>query len=72
MSRAIELFNMNIKCERCGNEMRPVLFEEEETVVQNGNMYKTGRKRTAVSHLECTVCGKKAAIDDSFDGNWHY
>lgn len=33
---------------------------------------KTGRKRTACSHLVCEYCGKTYPVDDTFDGEWRY
>lgn len=68
MIKAKQLIDLDIKCERCGNKMYPVLFEEKE--FKKGVF--TGKKRTAVSHLECRICGKKEVVDDSFDGDWHY
>lgn len=59
------------KCSKCGNDLYPVWFEEHETKVVHGSLIHTGRKRTACSHLECTVCFKKECVDDTFDGKWH-
>lgn len=56
-------------CE-CGGELAPVWFEEEEHVVRDGNMYRTGRKRTACSHLVCIECFKNYCVDGTFDGPW--
>lgn len=56
------------ECECCGGEVTRVMFLEDE---YDKYHHKTGRKRWACSHLECKVCGKKYAIDDSFDGPWH-
>lgn len=54
----------------CGGTLHPVYFTEEETVVSHGIMYKTGRKRRAVSHLVCEDCLRNYCVDDSFDGPW--
>ena len=51
----------------CGSSMLPVYFTEHERNSMNG---KTGRVRSACSHLECDNCGKKVCIDDSFDEPW--
>ena len=59
------------KCSRCGSDLKPIWFTEEETKFAYGYMYKTGRKRMAVSHLECPDCFNVECVDDSFDGNWH-
>ena len=58
------------ECPHCGNQMAPVYFTEEETKIKNGVLYKTGRKRRAVSHIECPICFKKECVDDTFDGPW--
>lgn len=59
-------------CPKCGGTMFPVTFTEEETEITfSGTMYKTGRKRTAVSHFECPNCWTKECVDDSFCGPWH-
>lgn len=51
--------------------MLPVWFtEEEEIITHNGCRYKTGRKRIALSHLECPDCFTVECVDDSFDGQW--
>jgi len=57
-------------CSRCGGSLSPVYFIEEEEVYERGYSYKTGRKRTAVSHLTCTSCLKDECIDGSFDDSW--
>ena len=59
------------KCSSCGSSLQPVWFEEEERKVVHGSLIATGRKRTACSHLECPVCLKKEAVDDTFDGEWY-
>lgn len=51
---------------KCGTNMLPVWFTEEEYKVNGGYMYKTGRKRRNVSHFECPHCFKKECVDDSF------
>ena len=61
----------DIKCYKCGSKMLPVWFtEEEEAVTRDGCRYKTGRKRIALSHLECPDCFTVECVDDSFDGQW--
>ena len=60
----------NIKCPKCGSIMIPVWFIEEEEKVVCGRRYKTGRKRMAVSHLECHNCFTKECVDESFDKPW--
>jgi hypothetical protein len=54
----------------CGVRMTPVWFNDEEYKLYQGRRYKTGRKRKALSHFECIICGNKEAVDDSFDGEW--
>lgn len=58
-------------CE-CGRSLRPMWFTEEETKVESGRMYYTGRERKAVSSLSCDHCLKNYPVDDSFDGEWYY
>lgn len=61
----------NIECPKCGSIMIPIWFTEEEVKHANGYYpYKTGRKRRAVSHLECPYCFTKECVDDSFDQPW--
>lgn len=57
-------------CLRCGCDLQPVWFIDEECKITNGYMYKTGRKRRAVDYLECPYCFKKECVDDSFDEEW--
>lgn len=57
------------KCS-CGANLMPVWFTEEETEIEGGRMYKTGRKRTACSHLSCSNCLKNVCVDDSFDTSY--
>lgn len=57
-------------CE-CGGSLIPIWFTEDETKVIDGMMFKTGRKRRAVSHLTCEYCLRNYPVDDSFDGPWH-
>lgn len=54
----------------CGDKLVPVWFTEEETETANGIMWRTGRKRRAVSHLTCEDCLRNYPVDDSFDGAW--
>lgn len=60
---------MNEKiCPRCGGEMEPVMFTERE---YNRNMIPTGRVRRACSHLECSCCFAKEAVDGEYlAGPW--
>lgn len=58
-------------CSRCGTHLVPIWFNEEETKVQDGRMWYTGRTRKACSHLECPNCFKKECVDDSFDRPWY-
>lgn len=58
-------------CSKCGSTLVPIWFTEEEIKIVNGSMIKTGRKRKACSHLECSSCFKKECVDDSFDGKWY-
>ena len=55
------------KCSRCGTELEPVWFTENE---YTKNMVKTGRTRLAVSHLTCKKCLNNECVDDSFDRPW--
>ena len=59
-------------CSHCGNNLYPVWFIEEETVIDHRfhSIVKTGRKRRAVDYLECLCCGNKECVDDSFDEPW--
>lgn len=59
------------KCPICNTEFEPVFFIEYEYETIKGNLFKTGRKRRAVSHLECPHCFHKECVDDTFDGAWH-
>lgn len=52
---------------RCGGELMPVWFLEEELEIVGGVMVKTGRTRRACSHLTCSICLKNNCVDDSFD-----
>ena len=60
----------NIECPKCGSIMIPIWFTDEEEKVTYGCRHKTGRKRRAVSHLECPDCFTKECVDDSFDQPW--
>lgn len=67
-------YNRNVDygtCDYCGGDLFPVWFTQEETVVKDGMMYKTGRKRKAVSHLVCECCLRNFVVDDSFDLPWY-
>lgn len=58
-------------CSRCETDLVPVWFTEEEINIIGGTMIKTGRERTACSHLECPSCFTKECVDDTFDTPWH-
>lgn len=58
------------ECRRCGGKLVPVWFTEEEQVVIDGILCRTGRKRRACSHLTCTDCLANESVDDTFDGPW--
>lgn len=58
------------ECPYCGDDLIPIWFTEEETVVIHGTLCKTGRKRRAVSHLSCPTCLRNECVDDSFDMPW--
>lgn len=55
------------QCNQCGGNIEAVRFIEPERDRHN---ILTGRKRTAVSHLECDSCLKHFIVDDSMDGPW--
>lgn len=57
-------------CEECNVPLEAVWFKEEETVVENGCMYHTGRYRRAVDYLICPCCLHRECVDDTFDGPW--
>ncbi len=57
-------------CRHCDTPLSPVWFTEEETIVIQGVLCKTGRKRLACSHLTCMYCLRNEVVDDSFDGKW--
>ena len=59
-------------CSSCGENLKPVWFVEEETIVDPifHTLIHTGRTRRAVDYLECPYCGCKECVDDSFDGPW--
>lgn len=58
---------------KCGSELAPVWFEENESKVENGGLIYTGRKRMNVAYLECINCLHKECVDDeTFSGLWHY
>ena len=64
------------KCPVCNNNAKWEEYSsswgtEEEFIVQNNHLIKTGRKRRIVAYLQCENCFKKQAIDDSFDGPWY-
>ena len=59
-----------ISCPNCGKLMIPIWFEEDEIKIEYGYSYRTGRTRTACSHLECPYCGQRECVDDSFDKPW--
>lgn len=58
-------------CPYCGGLLAPVYYTEDETTItDDGYMYRTGRKRRAISHLVCESCLRNQCIDDSYDGLW--
>lgn len=62
-----------MSCEReyCNGTPIPVWFEEKEYSYNGTYNYATGRVRTAVSHLECNMCGKKICVDGDYKtGEW--
>lgn len=63
-----------LPCPVCGGRIRPVMFEEEEEVLDKHthSYYRTGRKRRACSHMECPDCFHKEAVDGDFlAGEWY-
>lgn len=56
-------------CEKCNIALQPICFKEQE---YDGYGMKTGRVRTAVSHLVCPLCLESYIVDDSFDEEWIY
>lgn len=60
------------QCSYCGANLEPVYFIEEETKIECGVLYKTGRKRRAVNYLVCPICLHKECVDDTFDGAWYH
>lgn len=58
------------KCVNCDTEMIPIWFKEDEYIINNGRRIKSGRTRTACSHLECPICLNKECVDDTFDMPW--
>lgn len=59
------------KCPYCNGELIPVFGTEDEFIVENHHLIKTGRKRRAVAYLQCKNCFKKQQVDDSFDDPWY-
>ena len=57
-----------MECSRCKGPLLKVWFVEKERKVG----VETGRVRDAVSHLECSHCGKREVVDDSMDLPWRY
>ena len=61
----------DLTCRKCGEEMTPIMFKEEEYVTECGISYKTGRYRRACNYLLCEYCGNKETVDDDFmAGPW--
>lgn len=58
------------KCSKCENDLEPVWYTEHEERFEYGLRVKTGRTRTACSHLLCPYCGNVECVDESFDGPW--
>lgn len=66
------MMNKNFgKCPYCGNDLSPVYGTEDEFIVENNHLIKTGRERRIVAYLQCKTCFKKQCVDDSFDGPWY-
>jgi len=59
--------NIYGNCCICETPLEPIWFTEEEYTKEHS---KTGRKRTACSHLACPNCFHVEAVDDTFDGPW--
>lgn len=59
------------KCPYCGSDLSPVYGTEDEFIIKNSHLIKTGRKRRIVAYLQCEACFKKQCVDDSFDGPWY-
>lgn len=59
-----------IECYDCGTEMESIWFEEKEYRYVQGMQIPTGRKRMAVSYLECPNCFNTQCVDDSLDQPW--
>lgn len=57
-------------CSKCGADLIPSWFTEEEVKYIGRSIVKTGRNKTSCSHLECPSCFTKECVDDTFDGNW--
>lgn len=59
-------------CERCGTELEPVYFREEESYIDEyGHLMRTGRTRRAVDYLVCPNCLKRYIVDGDFgNGEW--
>ena len=61
----------DLTCRKCGKEMTPIMFKEEEYATEYGMSYKTGRYRRACNYLVCEHCGNKECVDDDFmAGPW--
>lgn len=58
------------KCRSCGTSLEPVWFKKTEYQTVEGRRSRTGRMRTACSHLVCPICMTNECVDDSFDGPW--
>ena len=61
----------DLTCCKCGEEMSPIMFKDEEYRVEHGTTYKTGRYRAVCSHLQCEYCGHTECVDGDFmAGPW--
>jgi len=60
------------ECAYCGCELEAVWFTEEETTVEYGVRYYTGRVRNAIDYLVCPKCLRNFCINDGMDGPWRY
>lgn len=60
-----------LTCRECGAEMTPIMFREEEHVIDHGRLIMTGRYRTSCDYLQCEHCGNTECVDGDFmAGPW--
>lgn len=48
------------KCPYCNGSLIPSWGTEEEFIVENNHLIKTGRKRRVVAYLQCENCFKNS------------